>query len=114
MSSPPKKKRKIFEITTDKLQPENSTLNKKFIDILKEVGEYEKIQGHMIKAKVYSRACKVLQTLDHEVTSGTEAQLYDGIGKKIGKKIDEIIETGSLKKLTKLQENEELKVGQYS
>jgi DNA polymerase beta len=40
---------------------------------------------------------------------GTEAQKLDGIGKKIGLKIDEILATGKLKKLDTLNEDPKTK-----
>jgi DNA polymerase beta len=47
------------------------------------------------------KAATALQLLPHRITSGAEAMKLDGIGKKIGKKIDEILQTGKLQKLEK-------------
>jgi DNA polymerase beta len=44
--------------------------------------------------------CAVADDCDDD--QGTEAQKLDGIGKKIGLKIDEILATGKLKKLDTL------------
>lgn len=109
MSEPARKKRKLSnrrtdEITWKKHENYNETLTK----ILQEVGEFEKVQGHKAKAKAYSKAVKALTSYDKKVESGEEARKIDGIGVKISAKIDEILKTGSLNKLTKLQSDEEL------
>jgi DNA polymerase/3'-5' exonuclease PolX len=47
-----------------------------------------------------------LSSLPKRIESGDEAEKIDGIGKKLAKKIDEILTTGSLKKLEKMQADE--------
>merc|ERR1712019_175153 len=59
----------------------------------------ERNQGQIHKANAYSKACKSLRSIDYKIESGEEAIKLNGIGKKIGQKIDEILKTGHLKKL---------------
>ena len=109
MSEPAKKKRKTSNRHTDEIQwKKHENYNQKLTDILSEVGEFEKVQGHKAKAKAYAKAVKALTAYDKPVTSGDEAKKIDGIGVKISAKIDEILNTGSLNKLTKLQNDKEL------
>ena len=65
-----------------------------------ELGEYEKnVTRQRFKFAAYQKAVKVLERLDHRLKSGDEAKTLDGIGEKIAKKIDEILATGTLKKV---------------
>lgn len=87
-----------------------------------EMGGIEKSNGVVHKAKAYQKAVQALKVCvqllllllslhtakitdkayPKAITSGAEAQKeLDGVGKKIAKKIDEILATGSLKKLEK-------------
>lgn len=109
MSEPARKKRKISNRHTDEITwKKHDNYNEVLTKILAEVGEFEKIQGHKAKSNAYSKAVKALTSHDKKVENGAEARKIDGIGAKISAKIDEILQTGSLKKLTKLQNDEEL------
>ncbi|XP_013402656.1 DNA polymerase beta-like isoform X2 [Lingula anatina] len=57
----------------------------------------------MHKFNAYRKAASVLSKHPTRVKNGTEAKRLDGIGDKIGKKIDEIIATGKLQKLEKIR-----------
>jgi len=46
-----------------------------------------------LKATAYFKAASVLKQHPHKITSGAQAQKLKGIGKKIAKKIDEILST---------------------
>ncbi len=54
------------------------------------------------------KATTALQLHHKKIESGAEAMKLDGIGKKIAKKIDEIIATGKLNKLEKAKADERL------
>jgi DNA polymerase beta len=51
------------------------------------------------------KAATALQLYPKKIESGAEAMKLDGIGKKIAAKIDEIIKTGTLKKLEEDRKN---------
>lgn len=72
--------------------------NKNITEILNKLAEIEKNRGEVYKAKAYRKSVASLEHLDHEIKSGEEAKLLDGVGEKIAKKIDEIIESGKLNK----------------
>ncbi|KAL4241067.1 hypothetical protein ACF0H5_001845 [Mactra antiquata] len=78
--------------------------NKDFCDFLMELANYEKnVNRQMHKYNVYRKAAGVLAKHPERIKSGREAKGLDGIGDKIGKKIDEFIHTGKLEKLEKIR-----------
>lgn len=101
-----KAKRETPEIQFAKHKNHNEELCK----MLGEIGIYEKVGGDKTKYKVYERAVQTLKHLDHALASGAEAQKLNGIGKKIGAKIDEALETGTIRKLEKFKADEDLQV----
>eukprot|EP01094_Clydonella_sp_ATCC50884_P003292 TRINITY_DN1254_c0_g1_i1.p1 TRINITY_DN1254_c0_g1~~TRINITY_DN1254_c0_g1_i1.p1 ORF type:complete len:349 (+),score=125.50 TRINITY_DN1254_c0_g1_i1:217-1263(+) len=82
--------------------------NENITALLDEIGQYEKIQGNVHKYNAYSKAAKEISLLPKALTSGKEAAAIDGVGKKIAKKIDHIIEHGSIPKLDQYRADAEL------
>lgn len=79
-------------------------LNQEFCDFLIQLAEFEKnVVRNIHKSNVYRKAARALAQHDKRISSGTEAKKLEGIGAKIGAKIDEYIATGGLKKLDKIQ-----------
>ena len=58
------------------------------------------------KIRAYRRAAEIIRELNFEVTSGEEIakgpKKIEGIGKSIGKKIDEFLQTGKMKRIEEL------------
>lgn len=58
------------------------------------------------KIRAYRRAAEIIRELNFEVTSGEEIakgpKKIEGIGKSIGKKIDEFLQTGKMKRVEEL------------
>jgi len=78
--------------------------NSEFCDFLIELADFEKnVERNTFKSKAYRKAASVLASHPTRITSGKEAQKLDGIGDKIGKKIDEFIKSGTLQKLEKIR-----------
>ncbi|KAN0041484.1 hypothetical protein ACTFIV_004025 [Dictyostelium citrinum] len=89
--------------------------NQKLTDILTELGIFEKNKGLQHKYSAYRKAVQSIRAHPKEITSGIEAQKLDGVGKKIAKKIQEIIDTGELKKLNNQLKDETLtSIGEIS
>ncbi|XP_045211629.2 DNA polymerase beta-like [Mercenaria mercenaria] len=87
--------------------PNQENPNKEFCDFLMELANYEKnVNRQMHKYNVYRKAAGVLAKHPKRITSGKEARGLEGIGDKIGKKIDEFIQTGKLQKLEKIRAND--------
>lgn len=101
-------KRKAKRHTDEIVWKKHENFNIQITNILKEVGEYELAQGNKVKSRAYGKAVKALTSLDYPIKSGADARKLDGIGAKISAKIDEILQTGRLKKLDKLNEDPDL------
>lgn len=72
--------------------------NKAITDILSQLETIERNRKEPYKAKAYQKAVNSLQHADHEITSGREAESLEGVGPKIARKIQEIIDNGKLNK----------------
>lgn len=57
----------------------------------------------IFRAKAYAKAIQTIKSLKTKITSGKEAQKYNGIGTSIAAKIDEFIETGKISKIAELK-----------
>jgi DNA polymerase/3'-5' exonuclease PolX len=56
------------------------------------------------KVNAYKNAAKLIDTLPYEVLNGTDLMKYDGIGKGIAQKVDEIIQFGSTRRAHELKQ----------
>ena len=56
------------------------------------------------KVNAYKSAAKLIDTLPYEVLNGTDLTKYDGIGKGIAQKVDEIIQFGSTRRAHELKQ----------
>lgn len=84
--------------------PTSDNVNSEFCDFLMELANYEKnVNRAMHKYNAYRKAAGVLAKHPTRITTGDEAKKLDGIGDKIGKKIDEFVKTGKLVKLEKIR-----------
>ncbi|KAL4148348.1 hypothetical protein QTP88_002612 [Uroleucon formosanum] len=81
--------------------------NHDFCEFLIELADYEKnITRNIYKSNAYRKAASVIAKHGKLIKSGKEAQKLDGIGDKISKKIDEFLETGKLKKLDNIRNDD--------
>ena len=72
------------------------------IDIITKLNELiKKIQsdGNTQRLRAYRKALTALKSHDEEILSGKDAIKIKYIGKSVAEKIDEILNTGSLKEL---------------
>ena len=84
--------------------PDSNNPNQEFVDFLIELADYEKnVSRNRFKHNAYRKAAGALAKLPERIKSGAEAKKLDGIGKQIGIKIDEFIQTGKLKKIEKIR-----------
>lgn len=78
--------------------------NKEVVDFLLELADYEKnVNRHQHKFNAYRKAAHTIAKCPTRITSGAEARKLEGVGDKIGKKIDEFMATGKLAKLEKIR-----------
>jgi DNA polymerase lambda len=64
--------------------------------------------GDKWRGYAYRKAANILKSLNYKVTSGEEALKLRGIGTSIAEKIGELIETGKLRKLDALQNEDRI------
>ena len=77
-----------------------SSPNKRLIEVLYQMECLEKNQGEQWRALAYRKAITALKRHPEPITTTEQALALRGIGEKIAKKIGEINETGSLRRLT--------------
>ena len=87
------------------MENQNLNLTEKF----RELAELEKNRGERFKHLAYAKAIKVLENHPSEIKNGKEALELPGIGKSYALKIDEILETGKLKKIKELNKDPVIK-----
>ena len=81
--------------------------NADFCEALIELANWEKnVNRNQHKHNAYRKAAQALSNLDYRISSGKEAKKLPGVGEKIALKIDEIIETGKLKKLDTIRNDD--------
>ncbi|KPI92718.1 DNA polymerase beta [Papilio xuthus] len=86
---------------------ESTNPNAEFCDFLMELAEYEKnVSRNIHKYNAYKKAASVLAAQPKKIESGKEAKKLVGIGDKISKKIDEFIQTGKLRKIETIHNDE--------
>lgn len=74
------------------------------------MANYEKnVNRNIHKYNAYRKAANSIAAYGKRVTSGEEARKLDGVGKKIADKIDEFIQTGKLRKLENIKEDDTAK-----
>lgn len=87
---------------------DSNNLNADFCDFLMELADYEKnVSRNIHKYNAYRKAASVLAAHHKRIESGEEARKLNGIGDKIAKKIDEFLQTGKLRKLENIHQDED-------
>lgn len=81
--------------------------NEGITDFLVELANYEKNVNRAIhKYNAYRKAASTISKYPQKITSGTEAKKLEGVGAKIAEKIDEFLQTGTLRKLDKIRNDD--------
>lgn len=84
--------------------PSEENPNGGITDFLMELANYEKnVNRQMHKYNAYRKAAGVIAKHTGAIKSGKEARKLDGVGAKIGEKIDEFLSTGKLRKIEKIR-----------
>uniref|UniRef100_A0A3Q2ZPS6 DNA polymerase n=1 Tax=Kryptolebias marmoratus TaxID=37003 RepID=A0A3Q2ZPS6_KRYMA len=83
------------------------SLNEGITDFLVELANYEKNVNRAIhKYNAYRKAASTIAKYPQKIKSGEEAKKLDGVGAKIAEKIDEFLQTGKLRKLEKIRNDD--------
>ena len=83
-------------------------INQVIVNYLRKLSQTYREANDVYRSRAYSRAAIVIEKHPHQIKSGKDAQKIKGIGRGIGGKIDEIINTG---KLSIVDENEVTELG---
>ncbi|XP_014251968.1 DNA polymerase beta-like [Cimex lectularius] len=84
-----------------------SNPNHDFCEFLHELADYEKnVNRNIHKHNAYRKAAQTLAALPNRIKNGEEAKKLKGIGTKIAEKIDEFMNTGKLRKLDNIRNDE--------
>lgn len=86
----------------------NEYMEKKdfIVETLKELAKVAGSKKDQWRKKAYSNAAYKIKKLDYPLVSGSQAMRLEGVGKGIGKKIDEMLRTGALALLDQMTEDE--------
>ncbi|CAK6950746.1 DNA polymerase beta [Scomber scombrus] len=83
------------------------SLNEGITDFLVELANYEKNVNRAIhKSNAYRKAASTISKYPTKIRNGEEAKKLDGVGAKIAEKIDEFLQTGKLRKLEKIRNDD--------
>ena len=75
------------------VQPSN---NKKIVDSLKILADYERINKEPFKVKAYEKVIDSIELFDKNIETPEDIKLLKGVGKKIEDKIIELLNTGNI------------------
>ena len=84
---------------------EKNRRNEKFIDVLSELNDIMMRQGEPFRAKAYREAAEAIMTYDGDITSPEQLKGVRHIGKTIMSKLNEFVDTGTLKVLERERTN---------
>uniref|UniRef100_A0A3B3CF09 DNA polymerase n=1 Tax=Oryzias melastigma TaxID=30732 RepID=A0A3B3CF09_ORYME len=83
------------------------SLNEGITDFLIELANYEKNVNRAIhKYNAYRKAASTISKYPNKIRNGEEAKKLEGVGAKIAEKIDEFLQTGKLRKLEKIRNDD--------
>ena len=82
--------------------------NQVLAEIFTLLSKAEKAKGDMHRANSYAKGSVTIANHTEKILSGTEAKKLPGIGKAIGEKIDEFLQSGTVSKLDKLMADPEV------
>lgn len=102
-----KKKLKLVERLkkTPDIPQKMKTYNVEFVKILEELEDMMTRQGEPFRARAYKQAAEVIMTYPNDITDPKQLEGLKGIGKTIMTKLEEYVETGTLKVLERERNN---------
>ena len=85
-------------------------MNQNIINNLKILEEYERILGNNFKANAYGKVINNIELYSEEIKTKDDLKKIKGIGEKINQKIIEYLDTGEIKKIKDINEDETFKL----
>jgi DNA ligase (NAD+) len=90
---------------TPKQKTYNEAYNEEFVKILEELDSIMTRQGEPFRAKAYRQAADAIMRYPNDITDPKQLENVKGIGKTIMTKLEEYVETGTLKVLERERNN---------
>jgi len=88
----------------------NINMNVNIINNLKILEEYEKILGNNFKANAYGKVITNIELFSEEIKTKEDLKKINGVGEKIREKIIEYLDSGEIKKIKDINEDETFKL----
>ena len=87
------------------MEPPKGRLNEKFIDLMETLSSIMLKQGEPFRARAYQKAQETIMSYQGDITSASQLKGLPGIGDTIMKKLEEYVETGTLKVIEREKNN---------
>jgi NAD-dependent DNA ligase/DNA polymerase/3'-5' exonuclease PolX len=94
-----------FEVPRTMESKKEQRLNEKFIDMLEKLSKIMLSRGEVHRARAYQKAQETIMAFPDTITDPKQLQGKPGIGSTIMEKMNEFVETGTLKILEREKEN---------
>ena len=88
----------------------NINMNINIINNLKILEEYKKILGNNFKANAYGKVITNIELFSEEIKTNEDLKKINGVGEKIREKIIEYLDSGEIKKIKDINEDEKFKL----
>ena len=92
-------------ISVIETMPPEKRWNESFIKVLEELADIMMRQGEPFKAKAYQKAQETIMTYEGDISSVDQIKHLPGIGKTIESKLEEYVQTGTLRILERERNN---------
>ena len=94
-----------LKISQDNKQMSQGRLNEKFIELMEKLADIMLKQGEPFRARAYQKAQETLMAYPDDITSPEQLKGKPGIGPTIMEKLNEYVQTGTLKILEREKNN---------
>jgi DNA polymerase beta len=102
-----KKKKELKTMTKESLKPmsKSSRYNESFVDLMDQLANLLMRQGEVFRAKAYQKASETIMVFPDDIVSVEQLKGQPGIGPTILEKLQEFVETGTLRLLEREKNN---------
>jgi DNA ligase (NAD+) len=94
----------VFEIMDD-IKTESKIYNEQFIDLMEQLSNIMLKQGEQFRARAYQKAQETIMSFPNDITSTNQLKGLPNIGSTIMDKLNEYVETGTLRVLEREKTN---------
>jgi DNA ligase (NAD+) len=94
-----------IEIEEDMEPPTTLRYNEKFIELMEKLSDIMLKQGEAFRARAYQKAQETIMAYPNDITSTTQLKGLPGIGSTIMDKLNEFVQTGTLRVLEREKNN---------